>query len=204
MVRRAIILDLFGVVVDNPHFLSYFLVPEFKGRPEHAEIKKAYFDICEGRATERDFSSLLASKRVDYESRLEYATTKMVEFIDQSLFSLDEIGDVFLYTHFYSRPLHLFLQKSKIDYVFRHVFCTDAMASTKEEGFTIVKRYLDAHGYIAGDAVVVDDTKSVLLAAKENGFGITAQKITEPKKINELGADFAISRLDQLKQIVPY
>ncbi len=204
MARRAIILDLFGVVVDNPHFLSYFLVPEFRGKPEHAEIRKMYFDVCEGHATERDLSNLLAEKRIDYESRLEYATTRMVEFVDQSLFSLDELGDVFLYTHFYSRPLRMFLQKSKLDSNFRFVFCTDTMAATKEEGFAIVKRWLESNSYFVEDAVVVDDTKGILKAAKENKFGITVQKVAESKKIGEVDADFVISKLDQIKQIVPY
>ncbi|MCX8200004.1 MAG: hypothetical protein N3G76_00880 [Candidatus Micrarchaeota archaeon] len=204
MARRAIILDLFGVIVDNPHFLSYFLVPEFRGKPEHVEVRKMYFDVCEGRASERDLSALLASKRIDYESRIEYATTRMVEFIDQSLFSLEEVGDVFLYTHFYTRPLRAFLHKSKTDSVFKHVFCTDVLASTKEDGFPAVKRYLDNLGYVAEDAVVVDDTKSVIEAAKKSGFGITMQKITEPKRMDALGADFVISRLSQIKDVLPY
>lgn len=204
MARRAIIIDLFGVLVDNPHFLSYFLIPDLKGKEGYMEAKRAYFDVCEGRAVERDFANVLAKFRIDYESRLEFATSKMVELIDQSFFSLDDVGDVFLYTHFYSRPLRMFLQKSKLDVSFKHVFCTDTFATKKEDSFAAVRRWLEGRGYVAGDAIVVDDTKEMLRAAKENGFGITMQKITEPKKVSDLDADFIISRLDNVKQIVPY
>ena len=204
MARRALILDLFGVIVDNPHFLSYFLIPEMRGKEGYPHLKEVYFDVCEGRASERDFANALAEYKIDYESRLEFATSKMVEFIDRSLFSLDSIGDVFLYTHFYSRPLRIFLQKSALDSSFRFVFCTDNMAMNKESGFSVVKNYLESHGYMIEDAIVVDDKKNVLQAAKQSGFGITLQKITEPVKVSELDADFVISRLEDIHKVVPY
>ncbi|MBR9689950.1 MAG: hypothetical protein GOV01_03580 [Candidatus Altiarchaeota archaeon] len=195
----ALVLDMFGGILDEGHVIKKGFLPQFKrNTSEYAEIKLVYHDLCVGKATELDFSNILKKFGVNYEDALAQCIQMCVNSFDKDFFEFSE--PIYIYTHFYSKARDI-LDALGVSNKIKRCFITSEMKTKKPEGMVFVAKELSKK-YDLSRVVIVDDGLANLAAAKKAGFGITALKVLETRTVADFeGVDLVIKRLSDLKDL---